>query len=74
MKFPEKVAIGLIIAVILFPPWSLNLGNGFFVTEWAFIGAGPDGNGLPSIDVMLLLVELGIVGIVYFLLSRTQGK
>jgi len=73
MKFPEKVAIGLIIAVTLFPPWRITLDRGFYKTEWAFIGTGPDYN-IVSIDVMLLIVELGIVGIVYFLLSRGQGK
>ena len=73
MKFPEKVAIGLIIAVVLFPPWRITLAQGIYMTQWAFIGTGPD-EAVVSIDVMLLMVELGIVGAVYFLLSRAQGK
>ena len=69
MKFPEKVAIGLIIAVVLFPPWSEPMGQGYTRTTWDFIW-----DGFGSIDVLLLLVELGIVGAVYFLLSRAQSK
>ncbi len=69
MKFPEKVALGLIVAVILFPPWSEPLGQGYSNTTWDFIWAG-----FGSVDVLLLLVELGVVGVVYFLLSRTPGK
>lgn len=74
MKFPEKVAIGLTAAVVLFPPWRVTFKEGIYSTEWAFIWAGPQGYGIPSIDVMLLLVELGVVAVAYFLLSRGQEK
>lgn len=64
---PEKIALALIVAACLFPPWKLTSGSvgQYSNLRWSFI---TEGRG--SLDPLVLLVEFVAIGAVYYLLKR----
>ena len=72
VKNPFRFYLIFIILIVLFPPMNTNLGNspGRFV-GWDFIywlGYGSE------INVTYLLLEIGIVTLVYFIYLQSRKK
>jgi hypothetical protein len=67
-KMPEVIALILLIASLLVPPWNVLTGlpdtGPIYITKWSLIF---EGGG--QIDVVLLLVELLAIAGIYFLLK-----
>ena len=72
MKLREKhVVIGAVsvaLAMLLFPPWQATVRNNVTINlGYHFVGAAPE---IGAIDVVRLLIQLGIIGIVAFVVLK----
>jgi hypothetical protein len=74
-RYPEIIAITLIAAAFIFPPWNspLRLDMPHVRTYWTYIWDSE--NLISSIDIKLLGLELvAIIGIYYLLVKLIDGK
>ena len=82
-KAPEIVTLTLLIVVSLFPPWRVgdytrDMETGarvptmFYDHKWAFFLNPPSSLSWCSVDVWLLLIEVLIIGCIYFLLHQLR--
>jgi hypothetical protein len=73
-KYPEIIAIVLIAAAFIFPPWNspLSSSSPHVTTYWSYVW---NSDSISSVDIKLLGLELvAIIGIYYLLVKLSDGK
>jgi len=71
IKTPFKIYLTFIILIILFPPMDYKVGNRISFDGWDFIYWLGNGN---EININYLLLEIGIVTLVYFIYLQSKKK
>jgi len=66
-RAPELITLLLLLGVVLFPPWMTPEGYDVYSTKWVLIFKGVF---MARVDTALLVVELVVVGAIYYLLKK----